>query len=852
MKTKFFWLIFLGILYAGSAFSQTTNYALRFNGDGRVDCGTIQDLNNLSLYSVQFLVNPSEWVENAYVFKRGSGDEEFSLRLGSTGQLIYKTGAQEITATTELPVGEWTQLTISAFANGIDVWTNGVKVWKANASGAVIPASESPFVIGERFKGRIDEFRFWNTEMPGDEPENLMFRNTVNKFHPKYDHLLFYYKFDQDQCDDIVDYKLAHHGTPVNVTREAVTDNDYFKYRVVSGYSSFVRHSDRVQIDRDMHLLTNDVIFLDGQVSGYTGEVTMTYPDNQGTFANASYVSEYDGRSGVLHLEGEGAGMNVGDKVLNNNLGLPTLNYATIEAWMNIEEWRTGAAIFNKSDDNHQLAVKLGDESKKELIVEINGYTYNFENALKADGWEHVAVAIVSSTSRAQARIVLYTNSGANQLYATQLSTIPAEDDFTFLSTTADAVIGENFKGYLDEVMVWGNSRSADKVAQDAAGTSGDLTFPGGSDGAIYLLSYWKFDDAENPGKDTRSWKEMLGEIRKLYAGYRGYKIRIGLISSDKDDSGNKVWLSHISEAAWREQLVADVKELLPYCDGIDIDFEWLYSGDSRWNTGYGPMVEQLREAIPSDKVFSVSLHPVAYYLPTEYINMPDYYTFQIYGPAVTWFAYDNYVSAYNDFIAWGFPKEKIGMSFPTTASTGSTVSGYKNIVAANPDLTPDMNTATMSGSTYTFNGVDCVKDKMNFILEQNSGTVMYFDMGNDVSVSDPLSLIRAANLVISANVDTIITTTSGESALHELSKEPQKNTSLIYDEQARHIVVASTGDAELRRVSLFSTSGMMVRDTISSGAQQAMTTDGLLSGVYIARVQSTEGIDVFKFRVKQ
>ena len=68
---------------------------------------------------------------------------------------------------------------------------------------------------------------------------------------------------------------------------------------------------------------------------------------------------------------------------------------------------------------------------------------------------------------------------------------------------------------------------------------------------------------------------------------------------------------------AWREQLVADVKELLPYCDGIDIDFEWLYSGDSRWNTGYGPMVEQLREAIPSDK--SVSLHPVAYYLPAEY-----------------------------------------------------------------------------------------------------------------------------------------------------------------------------------------------------------------------------------------
>lgn len=229
---------------------------------------------------------------------------------------------------------------------------------------------------------------------------------------------------------------------------------------------------------------------------------------------------------------------------------------------------------------------------------------------------------------------------------------------------------------------------------------------------------------------------------------------------------------------------------------------------------------------------------------------MPDYYTFQIYGPAVTWFAYDNYVAAYNDFIAWGFPKEKIGMSFPTTSSTGKTVSGYKNVVEANPDLTTDQNTATMGGSTYTFNGVDCVKDKMNFILEQNSGTVMYFDMGNDVSVSDPLSLIRAANLVISANVDTLITSTE-VSALPELTRENPQQTKLVYDEQARQIVVASVSDAELLRVALYSVSGMMLRDEKASSSQHSMRTDGLLSGIYIAQVRTTEGTDVFKFRVK-
>ena len=46
------------------------------------------------------------------------------------------------------------------------------------------------------------------------------------------------------------------------------------------------------------------------------------------------------------------------------------MNYATIEAWISIEEWQTGAAIFNQSDESNQFSIKLGDESKKELLVE--------------------------------------------------------------------------------------------------------------------------------------------------------------------------------------------------------------------------------------------------------------------------------------------------------------------------------------------------------------------------------------------------------------------------------------------------------------------------------------------------
>ena len=73
----------------------------------------------------------------------------------------------------------------------------------------------------------------------------------------------------------------------------------------------------------------------------------------------------------------------------------------------------------------------------------------------------------------------------------------------------------------------------------------------------------------------------------------------------------------------------------------------------------------------------------------------------------------------------------------------------------------------------------------------------------------------------------------------------------VVYDEQARQIVVASVSDAELLRVALYSVSGMMLRDEKASGSQHSMRTDGLLSGIYIAQVRTTEGTDVFKFRVK-
>ena len=197
-----------------------------------------------------------------------------------------------------------------------------------------------------------------------------------------------------------------------------------------------------------------------------------------------------------------------------------------------------------------------------------------------------------------------------------------------------------------------------------------------------------------------------------------------------------------------------------------------------------------------------------------------------------------------------GISERKIGMSYPTTATTGSNVTGYKNIVAANPDLSTDANTATMSGSSYTFNGVDCVKDKMNFILEQNSGTVMYFDMGNDVAVSDPLSLIRAANsgyfgqCRYTNHSDRRCVFTAG------FIERGKKKTNLICNDRSGEIVVLSTSDADLSQIA-FSRLRVSFSGRKNFGKAIYHIDRSFSPGVYIARVRSSEGVDVFKFRIK-
>ncbi len=531
-------LLTFGLIVGARA--QVVNYAIDFaSGSSVRTIAPIEELNGAKEYTFQLYFALDEWKSGGTLF---AGDD-LSLSLSAqVGELNLQIGA-ESTIVSNIPIKEWCHITVVGTQTELRYLINGVEVAVLHGDYS-LASSFGRLHLGDDVAGRVDEFRAWSVALCDDD---MLWRNTLNKFHPAWDRLVVYYKFDQELSNAaVVDYRGEHHALPSRarrgVKRVKVVDNTNFRYLVVSGYSSFVRHSDRLQIDRDMHLLTNDLIMLVALVDGFTGEVTIE----------------------------------------------------------------------------------------------------------------------------------------------------------------------------------------------------------GGGDASL-------------------SWQQKLDKIRaENYAGYRGYKVRLGLITHTTDESGEKVWVKSILRPEWRAQLVKDVEELLPYCDGIDVDFEWMYNDPTNpgW-TAYGELVKELRAVMPADKILSSSLHPVSYTLPLdrEVIDAIDYFTMQNYGPRPTYLYYEAYEKFLFDAVEYGIPAHKIHLSMATLAvrkdMSGKRVIGYKDVDFEG--FTPQTNESTFGGEEYVFNSIDEVKRKSRLMVEQGSGGVMYFDMGNDVRVSDKRSLIRALNSVISSNVDSLV-----------------------------------------------------------------------------------------------
>ena len=90
--------------------AQVDNYALKFNSEGYVSFGTINELNGLSTYTIQFWMNPSLWTQGATILNR---DNTFSIKLGVEGELIFIIGQESVSVNSSaLITNNWVHVSL--------------------------------------------------------------------------------------------------------------------------------------------------------------------------------------------------------------------------------------------------------------------------------------------------------------------------------------------------------------------------------------------------------------------------------------------------------------------------------------------------------------------------------------------------------------------------------------------------------------------------------------------------------------------------------------------------------------------------------------------------------------------
>ncbi len=842
--------------------AQVTNYSLRLEPQGSVNFGMMPELDGIDSYSIQLWLNADEWTNGAIVYSRGN---DFSLSLGETKQINFGIGNKNIKVSSDdFVTGNWCQITLLCDKGNTKVFVNQ-KLTTQDTSPALSQSEESFVIGGGQYKGRIDEVRIWKNLLQSDY--NYFFNNTLNKWCPQWSDLVAYYKFDQDLCDNVVDYKTVtlkdneynHHGvfSAQGAMREKVTDNSKLPYLINGAYTANSRFFDRA-IDREKYLLSNDLIIL-GIESLSDGHLRFESPNNHLAVTNGEYLSEFNGRSGVLSLNGKGAKATGNVRTFEpiyDAKGIASRGY-TFETWLYLEEWTEGAYIFRKETDDTKngFSIRLGEEATKQVIVRVNGNNFVNIKSMPVGEWVHFGVSVNDGGSARTTFLFSY-----NGVAKFANATVSDESvDYTPKGMAQSiGYLGENLKAKLDETVIWNMKFATSAISDHMV----NIPMPGlGIMQTAELISsgnsYWKYDKENNLGYDSYSQDSWRAIMESAYEGYRGYKVRISV-------KGHDGWINTIADANKRKIFAADLAVLSKDYDGVELDLEWA----SDW-TNYGYLADEIRKALPAEKSFEVSCHAYgSYRFPQNKMNLVNGFTFQQYGPQKTWFYYSQFERTYRDFVNYGFPKEKIYLSYSTTTSgpydandklMGNAIVGVKNGLM-DGDYVPndEIDKAFYNGNYYYFDGYTQTYKRAKFCVDNNLMGLFYWDMGNDVPTTHKYSLVKACSFGLNSNVDSLITKVDIKHPAGIFTEsttiDKQKNKSEIkvipnpVNDSAKFII--STGDTP-KQIKVYTMTGACALVKEMDGIN-TVSLSNLSPGTYNLSVKSEEG-NIYKTRfIKQ
>ena len=741
--------------------AQVTNNAISFQRNGRVSLGVLPSDIADSGTTLQLWMNPQHWIPGANIVTWG---ESLNIQLGTPGQITIKCGDETMTFTdSNLATGNWSHLTLLMEGNSIRLFVNN-----ANEQSGTLPTpftvpTREPLLLGGGFLGRIDEVRVWDFILPADY--NRFWNNTIDQFNPQWQHLAGYWKFDQTRLEsNVYDYsEHGHYGTfsAGGVTRTAVTDNPSFTYRRNLAYADCSRFFDR-GVQHGQYLKSN-VISMIGATAQADGSLKYKQPDNKGIIGGGNYIARYNGRTGVLDLAGEGAQMNVGKESLigyNNSNFLESTTAYTFMTWMSLDKWTPGAYLIKKeSNDNNGISLRMG-EAQGEFILRCNGIEFIYTTAAELDKWHHIGFSTNAATLGSEFVFVI----DEATITPSYTHTTAATTTLTGLRST-DCIIGEGIDGKLDETITWTQKFGAtDIIAQGSTPIEPGI---GKAITGAYSRSVdglWKYDLADDLGRDSYSTPEWFGMIKATFEGYEGAFVTISI-----DKWSDEFFTKINNNAQYRETLANAISQVgnEPFLDGVDYDFEW----NNNWS-GIGTLCQLVRAKLHEGKIQAVSPHELYYNFPTDKMQYVDYFNFQDYGPANKGiFTFSNYKNFFTKAKNHGYPVDKIMLSYATTTS-GAMYSNGSRPANTHAEFYPTgwrsmpyetfeytQNTYDVGdGLTRYFTGMEQVWLRSEYMNNNGCAGIFYWDMGNDTrDCNDPRSLATFASFAINSNVQKIV-----------------------------------------------------------------------------------------------
>lgn len=843
--------------------SQTINQGISFTGptpSSFASFGNITELSNVSQFSFEAWVYIDTWnVTNCYIFRKLiDANNRIDLQLGTpTG--TAGTGQQLIIHVTNTPsgnnyvaynnlsvaLGQWNHIVVTYDGAQTDrtlrqgLYINGTKqtvsTYSAGLAGlpSTTPTTTAAFELGKNFTGRIDEAKLYNIALT---PSQFDMKNTINKYHPLYVNLISYWKMDKNAttATTVADTKNKYPGTLTSASLVPITDNSTFKYKIVSGYirSNFYESG---QVSEEYVRNNNDLIYL--TTSPYAnGDLFFDYPINNGLLTNTAYMTSFASRNGVMDFSGTGASMNCGGDLLNKSTG--GIGAFSFASWVYIDQWVPNSSIFRKFESvTKNIDLELGAAATNQLVFHLSNGADNYVTAdnsgIATGGWHHVAVTY-SGTAGANQQVKIYVDGVSVP--------ISYKNGDGLLSTSGPFIrsnfeLGVNFDGKLDETSVSLLSLSSGEI-----NTIKNNPIFVDSWNETKTCAYWKYDDALKPEKDSRTWVSVLDGLKQTMTGYDGAEIRLGISGGD--------WKTMIKTDAARTNFANNVKNIVATYgfDGVDLDFEWCLT-TQEWSD-YSAAIVALNTVLPSTSNFSVTLHPLYYQISSAAISALDYISIQSYGPSPNRFPYTEFVNNVSTMLTYGFPAQKLIMGMPfygaATDDSKSTVS-YKAIVTAYPTLDPSLDNVSMNVppvKDITFNGQQTIIKKTKYVGDMALAGMMYWDTATDVDYTNQLSLLRALNTIMNANVQEV--STGGALGVNDLNLEKginEKGSNLsVYPNPAKNIFTIQLPVEKEGCVKIYSLNGQEIFRQVLNQDKVNLNAEDFKPGVYIVKFYDKKG----------